>query len=134
MRPYNLTDQQLSTLINAMRQHGVYMTKSLLNTVKGIIYRMVCGVPWRDLPPHFGNWNSIYSCFRRWSRKKVIAKVFKSIVRSISKEQDKTNSTIKKVYLDGTFVKAHQHSAVRLKNKNVPLENQEVVGTQKYIC
>ena len=26
-----------------------------------------CGAPWRDVPPKYGSWNTIYRRFRRWS-------------------------------------------------------------------
>lgn len=36
-------------------------------TVNGILWRLRTGAPWRDVPERYGNWNSIYRCFRRWS-------------------------------------------------------------------
>lgn len=37
--------------------------------VDAVVYVAKTGIPWRDLPPHFGNWNSIFARFNRWSRK-----------------------------------------------------------------
>ena len=31
-----------------------------------ILWILSSGAPWRDLPPHYGNWNSIYHKFRLW--------------------------------------------------------------------
>ena len=36
-------------------------------TVNGILWRLRTGAPWRDVPERYGNWNSIWRCFRRWS-------------------------------------------------------------------
>jgi transposase len=36
--------------------------------VSGIYYILRTGVPWRDLPKEFGQWNSVYTRFRRWTR------------------------------------------------------------------
>lgn len=33
----------------------------------GVFWIARTGAPWRDLPDHFGNWNSVYQQFRRWS-------------------------------------------------------------------
>lgn len=35
--------------------------------INGILWRLSCGTPWRDVPPKYGNWNTIYRGFRRWS-------------------------------------------------------------------
>jgi transposase len=34
--------------------------------VSGIYYILRTGIPWRDLPPEFGPWSSVYTRFRRW--------------------------------------------------------------------
>ena len=38
--------------------------RSVLN---GILWRLRCGAPWRDVPEKYGKWNTIYRRFRRWS-------------------------------------------------------------------
>ncbi|CAB4326868.1 transposase [Brucella sp. 191011898] len=35
--------------------------------INSILWRLCCGTPWRDVPPKYGNWNTIYWRFRRWS-------------------------------------------------------------------
>ena len=35
--------------------------------INGILWRLRCGTPWLDVPPRYGNWNTIYGRFRRWS-------------------------------------------------------------------
>nr|WP_230772502.1 IS5 family transposase [Sphingomonas sp. Leaf4] len=35
--------------------------------INGILWRLRCGAPWRDVPPKYWNWNTIYRRFRRWS-------------------------------------------------------------------
>ncbi|WP_445783868.1 transposase [Sphingorhabdus sp.] len=32
--------------------------------INGILWRLRCGTPWRDVPPKYGNWNTIYRRFR----------------------------------------------------------------------
>jgi transposase len=36
-------------------------------SINGILWRLRTGAPWRDVPEKYGNWNSIYRRFRRWS-------------------------------------------------------------------
>lgn len=59
------------------------------------------GAPWRDLPEHFGPWNSAYRRFRRWAEKGVWEKVFAAL-----QETD-----CEWVMLDSTTIRAHQHAA-----------------------
>lgn len=35
--------------------------------INGILWRLRCGAPWREVPPKYGGWNTIYRRFLRWS-------------------------------------------------------------------
>ncbi|WP_408058142.1 IS5 family transposase [Streptomyces clavifer] len=35
--------------------------------INGVLFRLRTGLPWRDLPPHFGKWQTVYDRHRRWS-------------------------------------------------------------------
>ena len=37
--------------------------------LEAVLWRVRAGSPWRDLPPAFGNWNSVFQRFRRWAKK-----------------------------------------------------------------
>ena len=39
--------------------------------VDAVLWIARTGSSWRDLPPDFGPWNSVYKCFARWSRASV---------------------------------------------------------------
>lgn len=85
-----------------MREHRIYDKPKLRLTVEGILYRLRTGIPWRDLPPEFGKWNSIFKQFNNWSKQKKLMKIFRTLSKSPDTEWE---------FLDGTIVKAHQHSA-----------------------
>jgi transposase len=40
--------------------------------INGIIWRLRCGAPWREVPFKCGSWNTIYLWFRRWSEAGVL--------------------------------------------------------------
>lgn len=70
-------------------------------TMEGILYRLRVRCPWRDFPECFGLWNTVYRRFLLWSRKGIRMRLFKSLL---------ANSDIEWEFIDGSYVKAHQHS------------------------
>ena len=82
--------------------------------VDAVLWIARTGSPWRDLPPEFGSWNSVYVRFARWSDKQV----WKAIFDALRKDAD-----FEEVYLDGTIVRAHQHAAGASKKKGNKLSD-----------
>ena len=70
--------------------------------VEAVLWIARTGSPWRDLPPQFGPWNSIYQRFARWSRRGVWHRVFVRLAKDADFEE---------VFIDSTIVRAHQHAA-----------------------
>ena len=50
-----------------------------------ILWILSSGAAWRDLPPHYGNWNSIYHKFRSWCAQKVFDNILKALVADTDK-------------------------------------------------
>ncbi|MFD1792409.1 transposase [Ochrobactrum teleogrylli] len=50
--------------VNRGRARRLEQNRAIIND---ILWRLRCGTPWRDVPPKYGNWNTIYRRFRRWS-------------------------------------------------------------------
>ena len=117
-----LTDELWSKLRVIMRQHGIYDKSNLRMIVEGILYRMRVGCPWRDLPPIFGFWNSIYQQFNRWSAKEKLINIFKSLVNEPDLEWE---------FVDASIVKAHQHSAGAASDENQAIGKSVAGNTTK---
>lgn len=105
-----------------MRQHGIYHKPNLRMIVEGILYRMRVGCPWRDLPSKFGCWNSIYQQFNRWSSKNKLMHIFKTLVEEPDLEWE---------FIDGSIIKAHQHSAGAASDENQAIGKSVAGNTTK---
>lgn len=70
--------------------------------VEAVLWRLRCGVPWRDLPERFGAWSTVSVRFGRWKRKGVWDKVLAAL-------QDE--SGLHELMVDSTIIRAHQHAA-----------------------
>ena len=68
--------------------------------VEAVLWIVRTGSPWRDLPPAFGNWSSVYTRFRDWVR----ADVWKQLFDAVSEEPDMEYAMV-----DATIVKVHRH-------------------------
>ena len=82
-------------------------------TLEGILWIARTGAPWRDLPPEFGKWNSVYMRFRRWAKGGVLDRLFGVLSRWM------LDLTV--VMVDGTFVKVHQHGTGSPKGSALPV-------------
>jgi transposase len=97
-----LTDEHWSKLKPIMLESDIYDTSNLRMTLEAVLYKLRVGCPWRDLSTEFGRWNSVFKRFNEWSQKGKCLAIFKAI----SEDSDHEWS-----FIDGTIVKAHQHSA-----------------------
>jgi len=69
--------------------------------IDAVLWIARTGAPWRDLPLRFGHWNSVWKRFDRWSKKGVWERIMNEL----------GDSDFKKLILDSTVIRAHQHAA-----------------------
>jgi transposase len=68
--------------------------------VEAVLWIARTGSPWRDLPPLFGKWNTVFKRYRDW----VKADVFGHLFGAASDEPDMEYAMV-----DATIVKVHRH-------------------------
>ena len=121
-----LSDEHWLKLRPIMLRTGVYDKRELRSTVEGILYRLRARCPWRDLPDHFGNWNTVYRRFNEWSFKGKLLKIFENLVENPDLEWE---------FIDGPYVRAHQHSAGAAIGREAAIGNSRGGGEilQKFI-
>ncbi len=76
--------------------------------INGILFRQRTGLPWRDLPPCFGNWKTVHDRHRRWSADGT----WERILRAVQADADAEGRIDwSMVSVDSTTCRAHQHAA-----------------------
>lgn len=94
--------KRIAPLLPAQRGKGRPYIQDHRTTIEGILWIARTGAPWRDLPPQFGKWGTVYQRFNRWVRSGVFDAVFASLAALLKLDV---------IMVDGTFVKVHQHGA-----------------------
>ncbi len=72
--------------------------------IEAILYIARTGIPWRDLPTYFGNWEAVYMRFRRWEANGIWRKLWEIL-------QEPRFKKAKKIFMDSTIIRAHRHAA-----------------------
>jgi len=107
MRPerFVISDRSLASIEplvpGTVRDRGVTAKDTRL-FLEAVLWKVRVGGPWRDLPPGFGAWNSIFRRFRRWAQLGVFERIFEAA----SGEPD-----FEYVLIDGTIISAHQKAS-----------------------
>ena len=71
--------------------------------ISGIMHMLHSGARWRDCPPDYGPYTTIYNRFNRWSRQGIWTDIFYALTGS--------TGMIGTVAVDSTRIKAHRYAA-----------------------
>jgi transposase len=82
--------------------------------LEAVLYRARTGVPWRDLPPEFGDWNAVYQRAKRWRLAGVWGRLFAALPAGSPAAE------AKRLFADSTTVRAHPHAAGAQKKSGRP--------------
>ncbi len=107
VKRYGLRDdqwQRIEHLLPGRKQTVGVTAKDNRLFVEAVLYRYRAGIPWRDLPERFGDWNNIARRHRRWSEGGVWERVF--TFTYLAEDADNEYAMI-----DSTIIRAHQHAA-----------------------
>ena len=75
--------------------------------IDGIRWRTRAGAPWRDVPPAYGPWQTVYGLFRRWQRDGT----WRAILTALQARADAAGLITWDVSVDSAVARAHQHAA-----------------------
>ena len=80
--------------------------------IEAVLYVARTGIPWRDLPEHFGTWDAVDNRFRRWEARSI----WKTLWERLQADE---LQIARNIFIDSTIIRAHQHAAGALKNGSV---------------
>ena len=111
--PGELTDEQWRIVDPLLPNRGQRKprTPDKRRAVNGILWVLRAGVPWRDMPERYGNWNSVLAWFSRWSKSGAWNAAFETLARlDPSFEQEHA--------IDLTVIRAGRRAASLKGNQN----------------
>jgi putative transposase len=88
--------------------------------LEAVLYRARTGLPWRDLPQEFGDWNAIFQRTKRWRLAGVWDRLFEML------PIDSPIAEAKRLFVDSSGVRAHQHAAGAKKKTMMPKRHSGV--------
>jgi len=107
---FDLTDSQwavLEPLLPKGKKPGRPPKWTRRQLIDGIRWRTRTGSPWRDVPPEYGPWQTVYGRYRRWQRDGTWAR----ILTALQALADAAGLVCWDVSVDSTIARAHQHAA-----------------------
>ena len=91
--------------------------------IDAVFWILRTGAPWRDLPPDYGNWNTVQRRFCRWRDKGIWEKILEAIVDDPDFEW---------LMIDASHIKVHPHAA-GAQGGNQEMARTKGGSTPKYI-
>ena len=100
-----LTDEQLEKILPVLRTfHEIRLglPRQIRRFLEAVLWMPRTGAQWRNLPQEYGNWNTVYKRFARWSKLDVFEKLFEHL----SSDRD-----LEYLLIDSTIIRAHACSS-----------------------
>ena len=91
--------------------------------INAVFWILRTGAPWRDLPPDYGNWNSVAKRFRRWVESGLRERILENIIDDPDFEW---------LMIDASHIKVHPHAA-GAKGGNQDMARTKGGSIQRYI-
>jgi transposase len=109
-RRFELTDEQfeqiedlLPTVEGRGRPYEDHQT-----VINGLFWILRTGAPWRDLPDRYGDWETVYTRFRRWTKDGTLDQILDRLREDLDLEDE---IDWEQFNVDGTTVLASRAAA-----------------------
>jgi transposase len=104
-RRHDISDRTweiLKPLLPGQRGQWGGVAKDNRQFINAVFWILRTGAPWRDLPPVYGNWNTVHRRFIRWRDKNIWDRIRKKLI---------TEPDYEWLMIDGSHIKIHPHAA-----------------------
>ena len=129
IRDMKITREQYLKIKKYLPKQRGNVSMSNINLINAILYVAEKGCKWRALPKEYGNWHTIYVRLNRWSKNKVLERLF----IGLQKERI-INVKMEALSIDSTTVKVHPNGTGALKKtEDKTSEGQEEDLQQRYM-
>lgn len=85
--------------------------------INGILFVLISGCSWRDLPEEFGKWNTVYRRLARWTREGLWDRIRRRLLHKLNQKK-RINRQL--WCIDGSVVRAHRSAAGARKDAENP--------------
>ena len=130
---HDLADNEwnmLESLLPPGKRAGRPAKWSRRQLINGIRWRTRAGWPWRDVPPEYGPWQSVYGLFRRWQRNGT----WNRLLAALQALADAAGHVTWDVSVDSATARAHQHAAGARKDGAAQKEPPGGAGAAEPAC
>ena len=93
--------EKLEPLLPGQQGHRGRAAKDNRGFINAVFWILRTGAPWRDLPPSYGNWNSVAKRFRRWVKQGVWERLLEVLI---------DDDDFEWLIIDASHVKVHPHA------------------------
>lgn len=110
-----LNDKEMEKILPILRtfpEIRLGLPRQSRRFLEAVLWVTRSGSQWRLLPKEYGNWNTVYKRFNRWSRLGIFEKLFEHL----SQDRD-----LEYLLIDSTIVRSHACAAGAQKNPVVSL-------------
>jgi transposase len=107
---HDLTDEEwarLEPLLPSQKPQRGGRWADHRTVINGVFWRTRCGLPWRDVPPNYGPWKTVYNRHRRWSADGI----WDEVLDQLRRDADVVEGGEWTIGVDAGVVRAHQHAA-----------------------
>jgi len=125
-RRHDISDEKWSLIEpHLMGQPGQWggIAQDNRQFINAVFWILRTGAPWRDLPPDYGKWKTIYERFRRWRNNGVWERLLELLVVDPDYEW---------LMIDASHCKVHPHAAGAV-GGNQDMGRTKGGSTQRYI-